>query len=236
MPAIQTEFLKALKATGKPVVLVNCSGSAMAMPWEAENLRAIVQAWYPGQEGGRAVAEVLFGDVNPSGRLPVTFYRATTDLPAFGDYSMANRTYKFFKAKPLFAFGHGLSYTQFKYDAAQLDKTQVNTNDTVHLKLDVINTGTQDGDEVVQVYFRHVKSAAPQPAEALCGFVRVSVAAKQTAHLDIPVPVRELRYWDTSSSDPKKHHYVVEAGDYEILAGAASDDIRAKLPLRVVGQ
>jgi beta-glucosidase len=141
---------------------------------------------------------------------------------------MANRTYKYFKGKPLFAFGHGLSYTQFKYDAPQLDKPQVNTNDTLHVKLDVVNTGLRDGDEVVQVYFRHVKSAVAQPLEALCGFQRVAVAAKQTAHLDIPVPVRELRYWDTV-----KKQYVVEAGDYEILVGAASDDIRAKLPLRV---
>jgi beta-glucosidase len=236
MPPIQTEFLKALKATGKPVVLVNCSGSAIAMPWETENLRAIVQAWYPGQEGGRAVAEVLFGEVNPAGRLPVTFYRSTADLQPFQDYSMTNRTYKYFKGKPLYAFGHGLSYTQFKYDAAQLDKITVSTNDTLHVKLDLANTGARDGDEVVQVYFRHVKSSALQPAEALCGFARVAVAAKQTAHVDIPVPVRELRYWDTANSDPKQHHYVVEAGDYEILVGSASDDIRARLPLRVGGQ
>ena len=192
LPPVQTEFLKALRATGKPLVFVNCSGSAMAMPWEAENLPAIVQAWYPGQEGGRAVAEVLFGDVNPAGRLPVTFYRATTDLPSFTDYSMANRTYRYFKGKPLFAFGHGLSYTQFKYDAAQLDKAQVNTNDTLHVKVDVANTGARDGDEVVQVYFRHVKSAVAQPLEALCGFQRVPVAAKQTAHVDIPVPVQGI--------------------------------------------
>jgi beta-glucosidase len=231
MPAVQTEFLKALRATGKPLVFVNCSGSAMAMPWEAENLPAIVQVWYPGQEGGRAVAEVLFGDVNPAGRLPVTFYRATTDLPSFLDYSMASRTYKYFTGKPLFAFGHGLSYTQFKYDAAQLDKAQVNTNDILHVKLDLANTGPRDGDEVVQVYFRHVKSAVTQPQEALCGFQRVPVAAKQTAHVDIPVPVREFRYWDTA-----KKQYVVEAGDYEILVGAASDDIRAKLALRVGGK
>jgi beta-glucosidase len=199
-------------------------------------LRAIVQAWYPGQEGGRAVAEVLFGEVNPAGRLPVTFYRSTADLQPFQDYSMTNRTYKYFKGKPLYAFGHGLSYTQFKYDAAQLDKITVSTNDTLHVKLDLANTGARDGDEVVQVYFRHVKSSALQPAEALCGFARVAVAAKQTAHVDIPVPVRELRYWDTANSDPKQHHYVVEAGDYEILVGSASDDIRARLPLRVGGQ
>jgi len=177
------------------------------------------------------VAEVLFGEVNPAGRLPITFYRATADLPSFLDYSMANRTYRYFKGKPLFAFGHGLSYTQFKYDAAQLDKAQVNTNDTLHVRLDVANTGARDGDEVVQVYFRHVKSAVAQPLEVLCGFQRVPVAAKQTVHVDVPVPARQFRYWDTV-----KKQYVVEAGDYEILVGAASDDIRAKLALRVGGK
>jgi len=231
LPPVQTDFLKALRATGKPLVFVNCSGSSMAIPWEAENLSAIVQAWYPGQEGGRAVAEILFGDVNPAGRLPVTFYRATTDLPPFTDYAMSNRTYRYFTGKPLFAFGHGLSYTQFKYDAAQLDKTQVNTNDTLHVKVDVANTGARDGDEVVQIYFRHVKSAVAQPLEVLCGFQRVPVAAKQTAHVDIPVPVRQFRYWDTVNKQ-----YVVEAGDYEILVGAASDDVRAKLAFRVGGK
>jgi beta-glucosidase len=228
LPSVQTEFLKALSTTGKPLVFVNCSGSAMAIPWEAEHIPAIVQAWYPGQEGGRAVAEILFGDVNPAGRLPVTFYRSTADLPSFLDYSMADRTYRYFKGKALFAFGHGLSYTQFKYDAAQLDKTQVNTNDILHVKLDLANTGARDGEEVVQVYFRHVKSAVPQPLQTLCGFLRLPVAAKQTAPVDIPVPVKEFRYWDTA-----KKQYVVEAGDYEILVGAASDDIRARLPLRV---
>ncbi len=231
LPPVQTELLKALQATGKPLVFVNCSGSAIAMPWEAENLSAIVQAWYPGQEGGRALAEVLFGDVNPAGRLPITFYRATTDLPDFLDYSMANRTYRYFKGKPLFAFGHGLSYTQFKYDAAQLDKAQVTATDTVHVKVDVANTGARDGDEVVQVYFRHVNPAVPQPAEALCGFQRVPVAVKQVAHVDIPVPVKELRYWDTATKQ-----YVIEPGNYEILVGAASDDIRAKLALQIAGK
>ena len=231
LPVVQTELLKALRTTGKPLVFVNCSGGAMAVPWEAEHVSAIVQAWYPGQEGGRAVAEVLFGEVNPSGRLPVTFYRTTTDLPSFLDYSMANRTYRYFKGKALFAFGHGLSYTQFKYDAAQLDRAQVNTNDTLHVKLLVANTGARDGDEVVQVYFRHVQSAVAQPLQVLCGFQRVLVAAKQTAPVDIAVPVKEFRYWDTA-----RKQYVVEAGDYEILVGAASDDIRAKLALRVGGK
>ena len=118
LPPVQEDLLKALQATGKPVVFVNCSGSAMAMPWEAEHLPAILQAWYPGEQGGRAVAEVLFGDVNPAGHLPVTFYRSTADLPAFDDYSMSNRTYRYFNGKPLFAFGHGLSYTKFNYRTA----------------------------------------------------------------------------------------------------------------------
>jgi beta-glucosidase len=230
LPPVQTEFLKALRATGKPLVFVNCSGSAVAMPWEAENLPAIVQAWYPGQEGGRALAEILFGAVNPAGRLPVTFYRSTDDLPSFTDYAMSNRTYRYFTGKPLFAFGHGLSYTQFKYGPAQLDRPQAGLGDTVHVKLDVTNTGVRDGDEVVQVYFRHVKSPLPQPLQALCGFQRVPVPRQQSAHVDIPVPVAELRYWDTT-----RKQYVVELGQYEILVGAASDDIRARLPLRVGG-
>ena len=121
-----------------------------------------------------------------------------------------------------------MSYTQFKYDAVQLDKAQIHAKDTLRVKLEVANTGARDGDEVVQVYFRHVKSAVPQPLEALCGFQRISVAAKQSAHVDIAVPAKELRYWDTA-----KKAYVVEPGDYEILVGAASDDIRARLPLQV---
>jgi beta-glucosidase len=190
-----------------------------------------VQAWYPGQEGGRALAEVLFGEVNPAGRLPVTFYRSTDDLPSFTDYSMANRTYRYFTGKPLFAFGHGLSYTEFKYGIAQLDKPRAGLDDTVHLKLDVTNTGARDGDEVVQVYFRHVKSAAPQPLEALCGFQRVPIGHGKSARVEIALPVKGFRYWDTTRKE-----YTVEAGDYEILVGAASDDIRARLPLHIGGQ
>ncbi len=122
LPPVQESLLNALQGTGKPVVFVNCSGSAIAMPWEAEHLPAIVQAWYPGEQGGRAVAEILFGDVNPAGRLPVTSYRSTEDLPDFEEYSMSNRTYRYFNGQALFAFGHGLSYTAFDYQNRQ-DRT-----------------------------------------------------------------------------------------------------------------
>ena len=124
-PSPQETLLKALAATGKPVIFVNCSGSAIAMPWEAENLPAILQAWYPGENGGTAVADVLFGNYNPAGRLPVTFYRSTKDLPGFTDYSMANRTYRYFAGNPLFAFGHGLSYTHFTYGPVRVDSPNV---------------------------------------------------------------------------------------------------------------
>jgi beta-glucosidase len=229
LPAVQTELLKALHDTGKPVVFVNCSGSAMAMPWEAKNLPAILQAWYPGQAGGRAVAEVLFGDANPAGRLPVTFYQSTADLPPFENYAMSNRTYRYFNGKPLYAFGHGLSYTRFKYKSVQLDRAQAGSNDTVRVSLTVANNGARDGDEVVQVYFRPLKTAVPQARQSLCGFRRVTVPRGQSAPVAIDIPVKQFRYWDTA-----KKQYTVEPGEYEILVSAASDDICARLPLRVV--
>ena len=228
LPAVQTQALKALREAGKPVIFVNCSGSAVAMPWEAENLPAIVQAWYPGQEGGTAVAEVLFGEVNPGGRLPVTFYRGTEDLPSFTDYSMTNRTYRYFSGKPLFAFGHGLSYTSFEYKSVKCDRSEAGAGDTIHVSLDVTNTGARDGDEVVQVYFRHLDSAVSQPREALCGFRRVTVAHGKSAAAEIEVPLERFRYWDV-----KNGKYVVEPGKYEILVGGASDDIRSRIPFSV---
>ena len=146
--------------------------------------RAIVQAWYPGEQGGRAVGEVLFGNVNPTGRLPVTFYRSTTDLPDFEDYSMANRTYRYFKGKPLFAFGYGLSYTEFSYKNAALDQSMLTAGDTVKVSFDLQNSGERDGDEVAQIYFRHVNSAVPQPKLALCGFTRIHLAKRRNRPFD----------------------------------------------------
>lgn len=231
LPAVQLNLLKALHTTGKPVVFVDCSGSAVAMPWAAKKIPAIVQAWYPGQSGGVAVAEILFGDANPAGRLPVTFYRSTEDLPAFTNYAMANRTYRYFGGQPLFAFGHGLSYTRFKYKSAQLDRTRVSAKDIIRVSVEVANRGAQDGDEVVQVYSRHVKSAFAQARQSLCGFQRVAVPRGQNTRVEIEVPVKEFRFWDT-----QKKQYIVEPGQYEILVGAASDDIRARLPLRVTNE
>jgi beta-glucosidase len=228
LPPVQTELLKALQAAGKPVVFVNCSGSAIAMPWEAANLPAILQAWYPGEQGGRAVADVIFGEANPAGRLPVTFYRSTADLPAFDNYSMSNRTYRYFGGQPLFAFGHGLSYTKFGYHDPKLNGTNFAAGDTIKLTFALLNEGAWDGDEVAQVYFRHVHSARPQPRLALCGFARIHLQASQGARFTMNIPVERFRSWD-----PEKKQYAVEPGNYELLVGAASDDIRLRLPLKV---
>jgi beta-glucosidase len=230
LPEVQENLLKALGALGKPIVFVNCSGSAMAMPWEDKHLSAIVQAWYPGELGGQAVADVLFGQVNPSGRLPVTFYRSTEDLPKFDDYSMSNRTYRYFAGKPLFAFGYGLSYTKFKYAKAAVAQAQVNAGQTVRVVFNLKNSGAVAGDEVAQVYFRHKKSAVAQAKLALCGFTRVSLGAGESKQVAVEIPASQFRYWDTAL---KK--YVVEPGDYELLIGGASNDIRLRASVEVVG-
>jgi beta-glucosidase len=231
LPSVQTGLLKVLAGMGKPVILVNCSGSPMAMPWEAKHLPAILQAWYPGEEGGRAVGEILFGDVNPNGHLPLMFYASTADLPSFTDYSMSNRTYRYFDGKPEFAFGHGLSYTQFKFQNGKLAAKKISADGTAKVSFNVKNTGGRDGDEVAQVYFRHVHSSVPQPKLALCGFVRVHLKRGESSRVTVEVPATRLRYWET-----QKKQYVVESGDYEFLVGAASDDIPLKLPMTITAQ
>lgn len=228
LPKVQTEMLKLLHSTGKPVVFVNCSGSAIAMPWEAENLPAIVQAWYPGQAGGTAVADVLFGRYNPAGRLPVTFYASTTDLPDFEDYSMANRTYRYFRGKALWPFGYGLSYTKFDYKDMKLSKLTAGTSDTVMVTCDVTNTGDVDGDEVVQLYVRDSNSPSPRPIKSLRGFARVHIKKGATERVTIPLSTADLRYWDTD-----KKSYVVYPGRYELMVGASSVDIRLRGKLDV---
>lgn len=230
LPPPQERLLRILYKTGKPIVYVNCSGSAMAMPWEARHLPAIIQAWYPGEEGGTAVAEVLFGDVNPAGRLPITFYSSTRDLPRFEDYSMDNRTYRYYQGKPLFAFGHGLSYTRFDYSDVKLASPDIKADGTVRVSFTVTNSAGFDGDEVAQVYFRHVHPYPGQPQIALCGFVRLHLAREQDARVTMDIPAKRFRDWDTSFNE-----YVVETGRYELLIGGASDDIRLKAKFEITG-
>ncbi len=217
LPQVQEDLLKKLHATGKPIVLVNCSGSAMALVWENQNLPAILQAWYPGEEGGTAVAQVLFGQVNPAGRLPVTFYAATSDLPDFENYSMENRTYRYFGGKPLWAFGYGLSYTKFDYADAKLDSAGVDSDGAIKLTFNLKNAGPRDGDEVPQIYFRHVQPKQKQANLTLCAFQRVSLKVAESKAVTAQIPVQRFRYWDEAKKD-----YAVEPGDYELLIGSSS--------------
>lgn len=229
LPAPQETLLKGLAETGKPVVFVNLSGSAIAMPWAAENIPAILQAWYPGQNGGTAVADVLFGDYNPAGRLPITFYRSTDDLPDFRDYSMENRTYRYFEGKPLYAFGHGLSYTRFEYSKAETSAAQMAPDGSVKVRVRITNTGDRAGDEVVQLYVRHLDSRVDQPLRSLAGFKRVSLEKGASTIVEFDLPASALRYWDE-----ERDEYVVAPGTFEIQVGAASNDIRSVLRMKIV--
>ena len=218
LPALQQRLLEKLRATGKPVVFVNLSGSAIALPWADEHLNAIVQAWYPGQAGGTAVADLLLGRYNPAGRLPVTFYRATSDLPDFKDYRMAGRTYRYFDGQPLYPFGHGLSYTRFDY--ANLRVAQA-PGGSLAVTVDVTNAGAREGDEVVQLYATPPAASHPREHRALCGFDRVHLKPGETRTVGITVPASALRRW----SDADKA-YVTPSGEWTIGAGASSADIR----------
>lgn len=218
LPAIQQRLLEQLHATGKPIVLVNLSGSAMALPWADQNLSAILQAWYPGQAGGTAVADVLLGTANPAGRLPVTFYRSTADLPDFQNYEMAGRTYRYFAGKPLYPFGHGLSYTTFRYENLRVAPA---AHGGLAVTLDVTNTGTRDGDEVVQLYATPPAASQPREVGALCGFLRVHLPRGETKTTTITVPSSALRRWSAGKND-----YAIPSGAWTIRAGASSADIR----------
>ncbi|RYY10464.1 MAG: glycosyl hydrolase, partial [Cytophagaceae bacterium] len=186
LPQVQTDLLKVLHSSGKPVVLALMTGSALGTPWEAEHLPAIVNSWYGGQAAGTALADVLFGDYNPAGRLPVTFYKSETQLPAFDNYSMAGRTYRYFTGEPLFPFGHGLSYTTFKYSNLKV-LTKPATGQPIRLSVDVQNTGPRAGDEVVQLYVRHPGATGRVARHALEGFRRINLApgARQTVQFTL---------------------------------------------------
>jgi beta-glucosidase len=191
LPAIQLNILKLLKATGKPVILLLMNGSAIALNWEDKNLAAIVEAWYPGEEGGTAIADILFGDYNPAGRLPVTFYKSTDQLPAFNDYSMKGRTYRYFEGGPLYPFGYGLSYSNFKFNNFQVPSL-AKTGDTITVSVVVENTGNIDGDEVVQLYVKHLDEKINVPIHALEGFKRISLKAGEKKTINFKLDPRKL--------------------------------------------
>lgn len=191
LPAPQQTLLEALHATGRPVVLVLINGSAMSVNWADENLPAIIEAWYPGGDGGQAVAELIAGDFSPSGRLPLTFYRSTEDLPPFTDYGMKGRTYRYFEGTPLYPFGYGLSYTRFRYDQARLEQDRVAAGEAARAAVRIANIGDRDAEEVVQLYVSR-PGVEGAPRHSLAGFQRVALKAGESREISFDIPAAAL--------------------------------------------
>ena len=215
LPQVQRDILRALHEAGKKIILVNCSGSAVALTPEMETCNAIVQAWYAGEQGGHALADVIFGDYNPSGKLSVTFYKDDSQLPPFEDYHMANRTYRFFQGEPLFPFGYGLSYTTFEVSD---EACKVLSDGGAEVSVNVKNTGKREGTEIVQVYL-HRPNDTDGPLKTLRGYARVSLKAGEQQTVTIVLPRDRFEWWDTTSNTMR-----VLSGQYDVLVGTSSAD------------
>ena len=215
---VQQRLLKAMRATGKPVVFVSCSGSCLAFASVENEYDALLQAWYPGQGGAKALADVLFGDFNPSGKLPVTFYASNDDLPDFLDYSMENRTYKYFRGTPLYAFGYGLSYTTFEYGQPKLSKASMKKDGKVTVSVPVSNTGSVDGAEIVEVYVKAL-DYPEAPIKSLQGFKKVDIKAGAKATVKIELTGASFEYYDATIDELS-----TRPGKYQIMVGSSSLD------------
>ena len=235
-PGIQPELIRAIYKTGKPIVLVMVHGRAYSIKWEKENIPAILEAWYPGEEGGNAVARILFGEVVPSGRLTVSVPQSVGHVPVFYNYKPSGRgiyhqpgtkekpgrDYVFSSTDPLFPFGYGLSYTQFEYSDLRIDQKELRATDTIRLSVKIENTGSVTGKEVVQVYLHDKISSVTTPVKVLKGFKKTEVNPKEINTLSFSIPCRELGIWD------KDMNYVIEPGEFDIMIGASAEDIRLK--------
>jgi beta-glucosidase len=218
LPEIQQDLIKKIYSLGKPVVLVLINGSAVSVNWEKENIPAILEAWYPGQAAGTAIADILFGDYNPSGRLPVTFYKSEKDLPDFKDYNMEGKTYRYFRKEPLFEFGYGLSYTTFTYSNFKLPK-EACIGDHVKLSVDVTNKGTVDGDEIVQLYLAVNNAPVPVPIRTLKGFTKVFLKAGETKTVEMYL-------------NPEDFSIIDERGIRKVIPGSYTMSIGGRQPGR----
>ncbi|MDO6759987.1 glycoside hydrolase family 3 N-terminal domain-containing protein [Tamlana sp. 2_MG-2023] len=233
-PGVQPELIEAIHNTGKPIVLVMVHGRAYSIAWEKEHLPAIVEAWYPGEQGGNAVAKVLFGDVNPSGKLTVSVPKSAGHVPVFYNYKPSGRgfyrqpgspekpgrDYVFSSPDPLFPFGHGLSYTSFEYSDLQVENTKLNMDGVVKISLKVRNTGKVVGKEVVQVYFNDILSSVTTPVKNLKAFKKVEINPSEITTINFTIPISEFGLWD---EDMK---YIVEPGEFKIMIGSSAEDIR----------
>jgi beta-glucosidase len=230
LPPVQEQLLQAVYATGTPVILVLLNGSAIAINWADEHIPAILEAWYPGQAGGTAVARALFGLFNPGGRLPITFYRSASDLPPFTDYNMANRTYRYFTGEPLYRFGFGLSYTTFAYRHLHISPAQVWPGDPVTIQVEVENSGPRQGDEVVQLYLKDVVASLPVPQLQLQGFRRVRLAPGETQTVEFTLTAGQMSFVDDDGQ------WVLEPGEFRVWVGGQQPNLKtSSQPANVVG-
>ncbi len=220
LPGLQQELLEKIHATGKPIVLVLLSGSALAVTWADKHIPAIVQAWYPGGRGGEAVASLLFGDYSPSGRLPVTFYATTEELPDFHDYSMENRTYRYMKTEALYPFGYGLSYTRFEYSAIKVDSS-VKAGESVSCSVRVKNAGKRTSEETVQLYLKDMEASVTVPKWQLCGVSKVQLNPGEEREVSFTMTARQLALIDNDGNA------VLEPGKFEIYIGGSQPDARS---------
>ena len=221
LPGMQEELIKEVAALGKPLVLVLFSGSPLTVNWAHEHVPAIIQAWYPGEEGGNALADIIFGDYNPAGRLPITFVKSVDQLPPFTDYAMAGRTYRFSEEKPLYPFGYGLSYTTFAYSNLQAPPELAIGQDLV-VQVDVENTGQRTGDEVVQLYIKHLSASVPTPRHSLQGFARIPLEPGEKRTVTFRLSPRQLAVFDEDG------RCLVEPGVVEIFVGGSQPDPRSQ--------
>jgi beta-glucosidase len=221
LPGTQEALLEEITKTGTPVILVLMTGSAMAITWADEHVDAIVQAWYPGAQGGRAIASLIFGDYSPSGRLPVTFYRTDEDLPDFKDYAMENRTYRFFKGVPLYPFGYGLSYTRFEYSKPVLAKDTIAAGSDLEVRTTVKNVGKMESDEIVQMYLKDVEASVRVPNWQLAGFRRVHLKPGESVEVAFTLKARQMALIDDNGN------CVLEPGLFRVAVGGSQPDARS---------
>lgn len=229
LPTVQTALMKALTATGKPVVFVMMTGSAIATPWESDHIPAIINAWYGGQSAGTAIADVLFGDYNPAGRLPVTFYKSDSDLPDFMSYDMTNRTYRYFKGDALYPFGYGLSYSTFQYSNLETAK-KIRKGESLHVSATVTNTGARDGEEVVQLYVSHQQKDIRVPIRTLKGFARIALKAGESRQVIFQLTPDDLSVIDENGASKQP------AGEVFISIGGGQPEVKQEVTSNVVGR
>ncbi|NLX70717.1 MAG: glycoside hydrolase family 3 protein [Clostridiales bacterium] len=223
LPGMQEELLKAVCATGKPVVLVLFSGSPVSINWAHENVPAILQAWYPGEEGGTAIADVLFGDYNPGGRLPVTFVKSLDQVPPFTDYNMKGRTYRYMEEEPLYPFGYGLSFTTFEYSNLKLSRETINAGESINISVNVKNTGHVAGDEIVQLYIKDLEASVDVPIHELRGFKRIKLQPGETATVSFTLTPRQMALIDNDGK------CILEPGRFKVMVGGRQPDRRSEV-------